>query len=165
MRKAQHVLLKWLFSSPSEPVDFGAVFLWWESRRPVFNLIIGTYGICCLIVFFIAIWKSGILTPGEDAVEPIALMAAPIVINVLYTLGWIVEGLGRSLDLHGELSPRFGPRLLMVGLSLGLFLSSVPAVYWVGYVLFQQLGLIASTGSEIPALSIVLSVATKASNP
>jgi hypothetical protein len=128
----------WLFSSPGEPIDTGVVFAWWETRRPAFNLVVGAYGILCFAVFLAAILASGFLAPGEDAIEPMAFFAAPIVVNVLYTLGWIVEGTARSLDRDGELSPRFGPRLLMAGLGLGLLLCSVPAVYWVGYVVFQS---------------------------
>ena len=88
----------WLFSNPKEPVSASRVIAWWEIRRLPFNLIVGAYGILCLAVFFAAITSSGHLQPGEDAVEPIALVAAPFVINILYTLGWIVELTARSLE-------------------------------------------------------------------
>ncbi|MBI3028029.1 MAG: hypothetical protein HYY64_00745 [Candidatus Rokubacteria bacterium] len=58
---------------------------WWEVRRIPFNLIVGVYGVVCLVAFFWAITTSGHLQPGEDAVEPLALLAAPFGINVLYT--------------------------------------------------------------------------------
>jgi hypothetical protein len=115
----------WLFSNPEDPISPKGVFAWWEIRRLPFNLIVGTYGILCLVIFFAAITTSGHLQPGEDAVEPLALLAAPVVVNVLYTLGWIVEVTARSFE--PGLSRRFGPLLLELGLGLGLFLSTVPA--------------------------------------
>jgi hypothetical protein len=128
----------WLFSNPSDPASTRAIFSWWEARRLPFNIIIGTYGMLCLVVFFAAITTSGHLQPGEDAVEPLAMMMAPIIVNVLYTLGWIVEIVYRSIA--PDVSPRFGPRLLKLGLGLGLFFSTLPAAYWSGYRLIQWVG-------------------------
>jgi len=125
----------WLFSNPKDQDSPKGVIVWWEARRLPFNLIIGTYGILCLVVFVAAITTSGHLQPGEDAVDPLALVAAPIVINVLYTLGWMVELTARSLE--PGLSPRFGPRLLKLGFGLGLFLSTMPAALWSAYRLLQ----------------------------
>src|SRR5512133_284025 len=102
----------WMFGTPREPVTFWRVVLWWELRRIPFNVIIGTYGLVCLIVFFWAIQTSGHLQPGEDAVEPIALLFAPFGINILYTLGSLAE-LGMRLR-YPALSARFAPALLAV---------------------------------------------------
>ena len=81
----------WFFSDRRNPHSAAGVIVWWELRRLPFNVIIGAYGIFCLLIFFAAIVTSGHLQPGEDAVEPLALLAAPFVINVLYSLGWIAE--------------------------------------------------------------------------
>ena len=126
------------FLESQGPISAERVFAWWESRRLPFNLIVGAYGILCLAVFFAAITTSGHLQPGEDAVEPLALVAAPFVINMLYTLGWIVELTARSLE--PGLSARFGPRLLKLGLGLSLFLITLPAALWSGYRLLQWAG-------------------------
>jgi len=104
-----------------------------------FNVVIGAYGIVCLIVFFWAIGTSGHLQPGEDAVEPIALLAAPFGINALYTFGWLVEVPARLLV--PDLTPRFGPLLLRLGMGLGLALISLPAVFWAGFRFLQMIGL------------------------
>lgn len=130
----QHYLT-WLFSAPRDPGFPRNVLVWWEARRLPFNLIIGTYGILCLAVFLAAITTSHHLQAGEDAVEPLALMAAPLVVNILYTLGWIVEVTYRSIE--PDVSPRFGPRLLKVGIGLGLFMCTLPAGYWAGYWLLE----------------------------
>jgi hypothetical protein len=128
----------WLFTNPRDSASTKAIVSWWEVRRLPFNLIIGTYGILCLVLFFATITTSGYLQTGEDAVEPLALMMAPIIVNVLYTLGWIVEAIYRRIE--PDVSPGFGPRLFKLGLGLGVFFSTLPAAYWTGYTLMQWVG-------------------------
>jgi hypothetical protein len=130
----------WLFADLPSTGSSWRVIAWWERRRIPFNVIVGVYGVLCLVVFFWAITTSGHLRSGEDAVEPIALLAAPLGINLLYTLGWLVEVPARLLK--PGLSPRFGPLLLKIGLGLGLFLITLPAVSWGGYRLLQLAGII-----------------------
>lgn len=131
-------IVDWLFASPDDPESSGCIVAWWEVRRIPFNLIVGGYGFVCLVVFFAAITTSGHLGPGEDAVEPLALIAAPIAINLLYTLGWTVEVVYRSIE--PDVSPRFGPRLLALGLALGLSLCTLPAAFWGGYRILEWVG-------------------------
>lgn len=131
--------LGWLFASAQGPRSPWKVVAWWEVRRVPFNIIIGVYGVLCLAIFFWAVTTSSHLQPGEDAVEPIALLAAPFAINVLYTLGWIVEVPARLLV--PTLSPAFGPLLLKLGLGLGVLLITLPAAFWGGYRLLQLVGI------------------------
>jgi hypothetical protein len=128
-----------LFEAPPNPRTVREVIAWWEHRRIAFNTIIGVYGVACFMIFLVSIETSGALEPGEDAVEPLALIMTPIGLNVLYTLGWLVEALIRLTD--PQLSPRFGPALLKVGIGLSVFAVSVPAVVWGGYRLLQLTGL------------------------
>jgi len=130
----------WFFSEPEFPSSWRKVIAWWEVRRISFNVVIGAYGLLCLAVFLWAIVGSGHLGPGEDAVEPIALLAGPFAVNALYSLGWFAEVIARALV--PDLSPRFGPTLLKLGLGLGFFFISVPPVYWVGYRALQLLGVV-----------------------
>ena len=125
----------WLFAEQQLPIRWWRVIVWWELRRIAFNLFIGVYGIVCLAVFFWGILGSGTLQPGEDAEEPLALIAAPFVANACYTLGWLVELPARLL--WPSLSPQFGPWLLRLGLGLSVFFISLPAVYWGGYHVLQ----------------------------
>ncbi len=129
----------WMFSGQSSPRTAWQVVAWWEIRRIPFNVLVGAYAAVCLGVFFWAIVASGRLQPGEDAVEPLALLVAPLGINVLYTLGWLIEVPARWF-IPG-LSPRFGSLLLKVGLGLGLSLMSAPAAFWGGYRLCQVAGI------------------------
>jgi hypothetical protein len=136
---ARQHFVAWLFSEPNDPASAKDVIAWWELRRLPFNFVVGTSGVLCLVVFLAAIETSGHLRPGEDAVEPLALMMAPIIVNVLYTLGWVVETAYRSSE--PVVSPRFGPRLFELGLGLGLFFSALPATFWCGYRLLQCVGI------------------------
>jgi hypothetical protein len=47
-----HRFPTWVFSNPKDPASPTAVILWWERRRLPFNLIVGTFGILCLVIFF-----------------------------------------------------------------------------------------------------------------
>ena len=127
-------MFRWLFASPAAPGPVRCV-LWWEARRLPINLLIAVYGVLSLAIFFFSITTSGKLAPGDDAVEPIAIIVAPIAFNICYTLGWLVEAPARGL--FPQLSPRFGPRLLMLGLGFSLCVISLPAVFWAGYRVLQ----------------------------
>lgn len=125
----------WFFAQQQPPVRWWRVILWWELRRIPFNLVIGAYGLVCLAIFYWGILCSGILQPGEDAVEPMALVAAPFAVNICYTFGWLVELAARLA--RPSLSPRLGPRLLKLGLGFSVFVISIPALYWGGYHVLQ----------------------------
>jgi hypothetical protein len=125
----------WLFAPQRIPVPWWRVILWWELRRIPFNLLIGFYGIVCLVLFYWAITTSGQLQPGEDAEEPLALILAPFAANACYTLGWLLELPMRFFI--PELSPMFSPVLLKLGIGISFFIISVPAVFWVGYRVLQ----------------------------
>ena len=114
------------------------IILWWELRRIPYNLIVGTTGLISLSLFYFFISRTNALKLGEDAVEPIALLAAPVVMNICYTAGWVVEGF---LDkAHSD--EVLGPKLLRSGLKLSLFVVILPSVFWGGYWLLQAVGLI-----------------------
>jgi hypothetical protein len=130
----------WLFADSRNTDSPWRVILWWELRRIPFNIIIGIYGVLCFVIFLFSILTSGHLKPGEDAVEPMAIMAAPFGINFLYTLGWLVEVPARIFK--PDLSPRFGPLLLKLGIGLGMLLITLPAACWGGYRLLQLAGVL-----------------------
>ena len=92
-------LTAWFFSPQGSKQAF-PIIAWWEVRRIPLNLVIGVFGLGCIVVYALALQSSGQLQPGEDAVEPIALLFAPIAVNVLYTLGWTVELVVRRLLPH-----------------------------------------------------------------
>jgi len=74
--------IAWLFTKPSAPTSSVAAIRWWERRRLAYNLIVLGFGAVCLVIFVVSIVGSGRLAPGEDAIEPLALIALPLVVNV-----------------------------------------------------------------------------------
>jgi hypothetical protein len=139
MIKFEHVY-SWLFAVPKDLPSWWRVIVWWEIRRIPFNLIIAVYGLLCLMIFFWAITSSGHLEPGEDAVEPMALIAAPFIVNICYTTGWFVELAARMMI--PSLSTRFSSALLKIGIGFSLFVISIPAMLWLGYRLLQVIDIL-----------------------
>lgn len=131
-------MVAWLFRPRGGPSTAWQVIAWWEVRRIPFNIVVGIYGLFCLVIFYWAIGTSGRLPSGEDAVEPIAILLAPFAINALYTLGWLVEVPAQWSGWKE--APKLGPLLLKLGLGLGIILSSLPAAFWMGYRLLQIAG-------------------------
>lgn len=133
--------IRWLFAPQADPTP-GRAVLWWEARRLPVNLLIGVYGIVCLAVFFWGLSGSGHLKPGEDAVEPLALIAAPIMFNVCYTLGWVVEASARQAVAN---PPRWlGPFLMALGLAFSLMIITLPAAFWGGWRVLRLIGVLES---------------------
>ena len=120
--------LEWFFAPIKEPISILGVILWWEKRRIPFNFIIGIYGIISLMIFYWAIMTSGHLSPGEDAVEPLVLIAAPFLVNICYTAGWFIETFLRIINR--SISPKLGVVLLKSGLAFSLFIISIPSAVW-----------------------------------
>jgi hypothetical protein len=131
-------LIRRLFSAPSAPPSPSDTIVWWERRRLAYNALIGTAAIACFLIYCLSIASTGVLQPGEDIVEPIALLAAPLVvilINVCYTLGWLIDAPLRVF--FPSLSSRFTSRLFLLGLGFSLIVVSFPAVYWSSYRVLQ----------------------------
>jgi len=135
-----HRFREWMFSVREGERSATDIILWWELRRIPYNLIVGSTGLISLLLFYFFISRTNALKPGEDAVEPIALLAGPVVMNICYTLGWVVEGfLAKTHSADDEV---LGPKLLRSGLKLSLFVVILPSVFWGGYCLLRVVGLI-----------------------
>ncbi len=130
----------WLFSVPEGSRSLGSVIVWWELRRIPYNIIVGMAGAISLALFFVLISSAQVLRPGEDAVEPIALLFAPILINIFYTGGWVSEILARFLMPNK--SQRIGPILFKAGLGFSLLVVATPTLFWAGYRALQLAGVL-----------------------
>lgn len=131
-------LIRWLFTVPGMGVRSAwEVITWWESRRLAYNVVVGMVGLFSLVAFFGFITAANVLKPGEDAVEPMALLLAPFGVNFCYTLGWIGELALRLLG--GQRDDRIaGPILLGVGFALSLLIVLLPAALWSVFWLIRQ---------------------------
>lgn len=130
--------IDWFFSAPDGERPLREIIVWWEARRIPYNLIVGVVGLCSLLLFFYFAEASGKLAPGEDAVEPLGLLAAPLLLNVCYTAGWVAEALlGRAWSAGGRPA---APRMLKFGLGLSLAAVLLPSVTWGLYLSLLVLG-------------------------
>ena|SRR5215216_2607363 len=132
-----HRLKEWMFSAPEGSRSATDIILWWELRRIPYNFIVGVSGLVSLLLFYFFISRTNALKPGEDAVEPAALLVAPVVMNLCYTAGWVVEAC--LYKAHSKNEEVLGPKLLRSGLNLSVLVVTIPAAYWGGYWLLQAL--------------------------
>jgi hypothetical protein len=109
---------------------------WWESRRLLFNGIVGGTGLVTLG----GVWLVSALPPVSEPV-PLAFMATGAAIygllaNVCYTLGWWTEMLARWA--WGRQAPDLGPVLFRQGLIFSVGLTLLPLIFislaWVASV-------------------------------
>jgi hypothetical protein len=115
---------KYFFTPLYYPRSAWAVFRWWESRRPLFNLGVGGAGLltltCVTLLMHLPPHPIGFAVPW-GAVLVYGLMA-----NVCYTFG----PLGDLLLRHalGDRAPAIAPVLFRYGFvfAVGLTLLSVP---------------------------------------
>ena len=106
MKRIRHTML-WLFTAPEEPLTPRRIVGWWELRRIPFNVILGIIGFASLLLFTSCIENAGVLQPGEDAVEPLAIVVVPLLANAAYTGGWLIDCPLRLI--RPTVSPRFTP--------------------------------------------------------
>ena len=113
-----------MVTRPTPADSLWSIIGWWERRRIPYNLFLAAVGIPSLILFSLTMGASHSVQPGEDAVEPMAVIAAPVLANIAYTFGWMVEGARRN---RPWVSPD-GPSLMRMGLWFSLFVALFPSV-------------------------------------
>ena len=132
-------LVEALFPAPAYRRTPLGLLGWWESRRLLYNGLVGVSGLASLTVVEVFCW----LPPGPHHYMP---LAAPVVFgiaaNVCFTLGWIVESAMERL--WGREAPLIGPALFRQGVAFSVGLTWLPAavsvVGW-GARLAKALGL------------------------
>lgn len=119
---------KWLFDVPSGQASNHEVIEWWEARRWTYNKLVFGYGIPAFVLFMAISWMPGVLPPGEDAVEPMALIVAPVMmpiaVNICYTFGWISELIWRFVSR--DKTKRTGRFIMQAGVGFSLFVITLP---------------------------------------
>jgi hypothetical protein len=132
------IKLAWHWFFTVQEVDRGIwrIILWWELRRIPYNIMVGILGIPCFAIFMFSILYAGNLSPGEDAVEPLATIFAPIALNIAYCAGAVAE-----ITLHylwRVRSSLTAPSLLKLGITFSILITIFPAVFW-GLLAFIKL--------------------------
>ena len=100
------------------------ILTWWESRRLIYNVIVGATGIATLGV----IAAISVIPPGvPHLVPPIqAIVAYGLLANVCYTFGAFVE-IGLQSLWKDRVLP-VGPALFRQGLSFSVGLTALPII-------------------------------------
>lgn len=123
----------WFFSPPPPEPSIWQTILWWESRRPLYNVLVLTAAAVSLFLLHILVPLYIKLKPGEDIFEPIMLIIGPILMNICYTAG----SFARLLGVPG----RFAPKLLRLGLWFSIGIVALPTVL---HAIFAMANLITS---------------------
>jgi hypothetical protein len=100
-----------------------AVILWWELRRPVYNVAVGISGTLSLLAVLV-------IAPDYFP-EPLSAVAFGFLCNVCYTGGWITELLVRWW--WPRLAQRFGPTALVSGFRFSVLVPWLLPLYWLVY--------------------------------
>jgi hypothetical protein len=106
---------------------------WWESRRLLYNQVVGGTGLFTLAVLSVI---------GPEGGPPLAMMVQAAAVygmlaNVCYTSGWVLEMLAHWA--WGRRAPRVGPLLFREGLIFSVGLTLLPVLL---AILFQVGGLV-----------------------
>ncbi|HEY3332677.1 MAG TPA: hypothetical protein VGK19_21780 [Capsulimonadaceae bacterium] len=124
------MLVDWYFADPDIGIRRGPLSIigWWELRRFVYNIIVAVAGSAGIVVYYFFIHCANGLAPGDDLIEPFALMAAPFLVNIAYTAGWFCELILNYSLKNG--SEKAGPVLLKLGTGFSLLVVFLPGAMW-----------------------------------
>ena len=110
----------WFFSPPPNNATVWQTIVWWELRRPLYNILVLTTAAVSLFLIHVLVPLYIKIHPGEDIVEPILIFLGPILMNICYTAGSVV----RILGVPG----RYAPALLRLGFKFSLGVVLLPSV-------------------------------------
>lgn len=107
-------LIGHVINIPDEPRGAFSIIAWWESRRILFNLIVGLCGLPTLaIIYLLGLANLGLVISGTIEYGLLA--------NICYTAGWICELVARSW--WKERAKHLGPILFSLGFAFSMLLT------------------------------------------
>src|SRR4029079_13592011 len=100
------------------------ILTWWESRRLLYNVIVGATGLATLAT----IGAISLIPPGLPGVRPPiqAILIYGVLANICYTFGPLVE-IGLQRLWKDRVLP-VGPSLFRQGLSFSVGLTALPVI-------------------------------------
>ena len=124
-------LTRLLFPLPAIRRSPAALFAWWESRRPLYNVVVGSAGVITLATVLILDWLPPhvlhIVVPWQ------AVVMYGVAANVCYSCGFLLEVLCEGI-WRGDVVP-VGPALFRQGLVFSVGLTLLPIIpAWMSYV-------------------------------
>jgi hypothetical protein len=106
---------------------------WWESRRLLYNQVVGTTGLFTLATISVIGPEGG---PDLETMAQIAVLYGALA-NLCYTSGWVLEMV--ATWVWGRRAPRIGPLLFREGLIFSVGLTLLPVLL---SILFQAARLV-----------------------
>lgn len=134
LRKLVHLPL---LSRPRPPVRSWDIISWWESRRLIYNVLVGAAGVTSVIIILMTGYVTEHMTgeaigiPDPSFLAIIAVILYGLMANVCFTGGWILELLSRRL--WGTRAEAFGEIAFTWGLLGSVILTLCPAAIIVLY--------------------------------
>jgi hypothetical protein len=124
-------LTRLLFPAPAIRRSPEKLFVWWESRRPTYNLIVGGAGLLTLGT----IQVLSLLPPHVPLQVPWQVVVVyGVLANACYSFGFMLESL--LAKLWGDEVAPVGPTLFRHGLIFSVGLTLLPiGVAWLGYLI------------------------------
>ena len=102
---------------------------WWELRRFLYNGLVLLAGMTSLLL----VERLADVPPGEDVVEPMAVLFFAFACNVCYTAGWSLEVL--------RITPATWRRLLFwAGTLLSMGVALLPGLLWAASAAYHGFG-------------------------
>lgn len=111
-------LIKYLFTVDKIERTKAEIIGWWELRRFVYNLVVLVCGIISMQLLSLLVE----LEPGEDLIEPLAMIAFAFLCNVCYTFGWFTE-------IFIDKSKTYGPSMFRFGLIFTVVCVFIPPLF------------------------------------
>jgi len=117
---------------------------WWEARRVPFNLVVGSVGVVSVAVVSIValgsffLFHSDLGSPDSPLLPVFGAVFYAVVVNVLYTGGWITELVIRAI--WPEQADRFATLTLSFGLVLTILVTLLPGVVVLAAGVFGLVG-------------------------
>jgi ABC-type branched-subunit amino acid transport system permease subunit len=117
---------------------------WWEARRVPFNLIVGSAGIVSVAVVSVVglgayfLFNSDFGLPDPPLFAVFGVIFYALVVNILYTGGWIVELVIRTV--WPEQADRFATLSLSLGLLLTILVTLLPGIVVGAAGIFRLVG-------------------------
>jgi hypothetical protein len=123
-------LARLLFPVPDVRRSPATLLAWWESRRPVYNLIVGGTGLVTLATLQVLSW----LPPHLTFDVPLGLtILYGVAANACYTFGFALEALLQRI--WGDDVAPVGPTLWRHGLVFSIGLTLFPiGIAWIAYL-------------------------------
>ena len=122
-KSGQDITKIWYLKIPEEERSAGSIIVWWETRRVVYNAIVGAVGLLSIAIMLLS---NGRLNPHElVSMLLFGTITYGVAANICYTGGWMAELAAHRL--FREKAEFFGPIALLLGTSFSVAITLAPA--------------------------------------